>query len=172
LKPPSRGFGHTTGLPRLKSYICYYILLTKQIPLHSLTSGTLAPFPQEWTTLHQRESRWELAPDSSTNGGDHLCTSSDNDLRLGQLDNSSDRPRASATVKKSSPHPPTGGDNEAIKDKESGTQRQMALMPSPAEATTSARGSLTSGGDHLCTGGRWLPQHARRGSRPCFDQQE
>jgi hypothetical protein len=57
----------------LKSFICYYILLSKQIPLHSLTSGTLAPFPQEWTTLHQRELRWELAPNSPTNGGDHLC---------------------------------------------------------------------------------------------------
>jgi hypothetical protein len=44
----------------------------KQMSLHSLTSGTLAPFLQEWTTLHQRESRWKLAPDSPTNGGDHL----------------------------------------------------------------------------------------------------
>jgi hypothetical protein len=46
----------------------------KQMSLHSLTSGTPAPFLQEWTTLHQRESRWKLAPDSPTNGGDHLCT--------------------------------------------------------------------------------------------------
>jgi hypothetical protein len=46
-------------------------------------------------------------------------------------------------------------------------------MVSLAEATTSATGSLTSGGNHLstddsshlCTGGRWLPQHARRGPR-------
>jgi hypothetical protein len=45
----------------------------KQMSLHSLTSGTLAPFLQEWTTLHQQESRWKLAPDSPTNGGDHLC---------------------------------------------------------------------------------------------------
>jgi hypothetical protein len=44
---------------------------------------------------------------------------------------------------------------------------------SPAEATTSAMGSLTNGGDHLntddsghlCTDGWRLPQHARRG--PC-----
>jgi hypothetical protein len=42
-----------------------------------------------------------------------------------------------------------GGDNEAIKAKKSGTQRQVALTVSPAEATTSATGSLTSGGDHL-----------------------
>jgi hypothetical protein len=41
--------------------------------LHSLTSGTLAPFLQEWTTLHQQELHWKLALDSPTNGGDHLC---------------------------------------------------------------------------------------------------
>jgi hypothetical protein len=60
---------------------------------------------------------------------------------------------------------PTGGDNEAIKAKELEAQRQVALMVSPAEATTSATGSLTSGGDHLntddsghlCTGGRRVP---------------
>jgi hypothetical protein len=46
---------------------------------------------------------------------------------------------------------PTGGDNEAIKAKESGARWQVALMVSPAEATTSAVGSLTSGGDHLST---------------------
>jgi hypothetical protein len=71
------------------------------------------------------------------------------------------------------PRPPTGGDNEAIKAKESGTRRQVALMVSPAEATTSAMGSLTSSGDHLSTddsghlytGGRRLPQRARRGPR-------
>jgi hypothetical protein len=46
-------------------------------------------------------------------------------------------------------------------------------MVSPAEATTSAMGSLTNGGDHLstddsghlCTGGRRVPQHVRRGPR-------
>jgi hypothetical protein len=46
-------------------------------------------------------------------------------------------------------------------------------MASPAEATTYAMGSLTSGGDHLNTndsghlrtGGQRLPQHARRGPR-------
>jgi hypothetical protein len=52
----------------------------------------------------------------------------------------------------------------------------VALTVSPAEATTSAVGSLTSGGDHLrptsgsdhlCTDGRRLLQHARRGPRSC-----
>jgi hypothetical protein len=46
-------------------------------------------------------------------------------------------------------------------------------MVSPVEATASATGRLTSGGDHLstddsghlCTGGWRLPQHARRGPR-------
>jgi hypothetical protein len=47
--------------------------------------------------------------------------------------------------------PPTGGDNEAIKAKESEARRQVALMVSPVEATTSVVGSLTSGGDHLST---------------------
>jgi hypothetical protein len=74
------------------------------------------------------------------------------------------------------PRLPTGGDNEAIKTKELEARRQVALMVSPAEATTSATGSLTNSGDHLstndsghlCIGGRRLPQHARRGphSRP------
>jgi hypothetical protein len=49
------------------------------------------------------------------------------------------------------PRPPTGGDNEAIKAKELEAWRQGALVVSLAEATTSAMGSLTSGGDHLST---------------------
>jgi hypothetical protein len=65
------------------------------------------------------------------------------------------------------PRPPTGGDNEAIKAKELEARRQVALMVSPAEATT----SLTSGGDHLstddsghlCTGG--LPATAAASAR-------
>jgi hypothetical protein len=67
-----------------------------------------------------------------------------------------------------------GGDNEAIKAKGSKVRRQVALTVSPAEATTSAVGSLTSGGNHispaggsnhLCTDGQRLHQHARRGLR-------
>jgi hypothetical protein len=46
-----------------------------------------------------------------------------------------------------------GGDNEAIKAKESETRWQVALTVSPAEATTSVVGSLTSGGDYLSTDG-------------------
>jgi hypothetical protein len=58
-----------------------------------------------------------------------------------------------------------GGDNEAIKAKEPEVRRQVALTVSPAEATTSAVGSLTSGGnhisptsgsDHVCTDGQRL----------------
>jgi hypothetical protein len=47
-----------------------------------------------------------------------------------------------------------GGDNKAIKAKEPEVRRQVALTVSPAEATTSAVGSLTSGTDdsgHLRT---------------------
>jgi hypothetical protein len=69
------------------------------------------------------------------------------------------------------PCPPMGGNNEAIKAKEWEAQRQVALVVSPAEATTSAVGSLTSGGDHLstddsdhlCTGG--LPATAAASPR-------
>jgi hypothetical protein len=49
------------------------------------------------------------------------------------------------------PRLPTGGNNEAIKAKDPEVRRQVALMVSPAEATTYAVGSLTSGGDHLST---------------------
>jgi hypothetical protein len=81
------------------------------------------------------------------------------------------------------PHPPTGGDNEAIKAKELDARRQVALVVSPAEATTSALGSLTSGsdylgfgrlisrGNHLCNGQprqrRRPPQHRRQRPPPC-----
>jgi hypothetical protein len=81
----------------------------KQMSLHSLTSGTLAPFLQEWTTLHQQESHWKPAPDNPTNDGDHLCTSSDNDLRSERLTSSSDRLRVSATVNRPSPSSSYGG---------------------------------------------------------------
>jgi hypothetical protein len=49
------------------------------------------------------------------------------------------------------PRLPTGGDNEAIKAKESGARRQVALTVSPTEATSSVVGGLTSGDDHLST---------------------
>jgi hypothetical protein len=44
-----------------------------------------------------------------------------------------------------------GGGNEAIKAKELEARRQVVLVVLPSEATTSAAGSLTSGGDHLST---------------------
>jgi hypothetical protein len=42
-----------------------------------------------------------------------------------------------------------GGNNEAIKAKELKDRQQVALTVSPAEATTSVVGSLTSGSDHI-----------------------
>jgi hypothetical protein len=68
-----------------------------------------------------------------------------------------------------------GATTRPLKLKSQKARRQVALMVSPAEATTSATGSLTSGGDHLstdnsghlCTGGWRLPQHTRRGPRSC-----
>jgi hypothetical protein len=51
----------------------YVITFCFQANICSLTSEALAPFLQEWTTLHQQESRWKLAPGSLTSGGGHLC---------------------------------------------------------------------------------------------------
>jgi hypothetical protein len=73
------------------------------------------------------------------------------------------------------PRLPMGAKMRPLKPKSQKARRQVELMVSPAEATTSATGSLTSGGDHLstddsghlCTGGRRLPQHTRRGPRSC-----
>jgi hypothetical protein len=99
----------------------------------------------------------------STNGSGHLCTD--------------DSPAVATTSARAPlrrgprPHPPTGGNNEAIKAKEMEARRQVALMVSLAEATTSAVDSLTSGSDHLntddsghlCTGG--LPATATASAR-------
>ena len=46
-----------------------------------------------------------------------------------------------------------GGNSEAIKAKEPKDRQQVALTVSPAEATTSAVGSLTSGSDHISPAG-------------------
>jgi hypothetical protein len=54
-------------------------------------------------------------------------------------------------LKRSSPPSSYGGGNEAVKAKALEARRQVALVVSPAEATTSAAGSLTSGGNHLST---------------------
>jgi hypothetical protein len=61
------------------------------------------------------------------------------------------------------PHPPTGGDNEAIKAKEWEARWQVALVVSTAEATTSTVGGLTSGGEHLSTNDSG---HLRTGGLP------
>jgi hypothetical protein len=88
---------------------------------------------------HQRacgttNSRW-LADDH--------CTSSDNDLRLGRLNSSSDDLRANAAVRRTSPTSPHEGRGQAIKARESGVRPQVAPTVSSAEkpslaATTSA----------------------------------
>jgi hypothetical protein len=105
----------------------------------ALEAGSGRPHQRRRPPLHRR----------IAGGSDHLCTSSDNDLRLGRLDSSSDRPRGERYCEKVLAPVLLRGDNEAIKAKESGTRRQMALMPSPAEATAPARGSLTGDDDHL-----------------------
>jgi hypothetical protein len=59
------------------------------------------------------------------------------------------------------------GRNHLCTDGSPTTTTTSAPSGSPAEATTSATGSLTSGGDHLCAGQplqRWRPpQLARHG---------
>jgi hypothetical protein len=74
---------------------------------------------------------------------DDHCTSSDNDLRFGRLNSSSDDLRANAAVERPSPTPPHEGRGQAIKAKEPGVRPQMAPTVLSAEkpslaATTSA----------------------------------
>jgi hypothetical protein len=49
------------------------------------------------------------------------------------------------------------------------TETTLALSGSPAEATTSAMGSLTSSGDHLCA--RQPPQHWRPPQHVCHGEE-
>jgi hypothetical protein len=93
----------------------------------ALEAGSEQPHQQRRPPLHQR----------IASGSDHLCTSSDNDLRSVRLASNSGHLRVSATVRRSSPPSSYGGDNEAIKAKKSGTQRQ-----STATASARTKGSL------------------------------
>jgi hypothetical protein len=126
--------------------------LQKAKVLHLFSSGALVPSllcrnelpPRQYGRGIASSDRLASGGDHlSTNGGGHLCTN--------------DSPAVATTSarmplrKGPRPRLPTGGDNEAIKAKESEARRQVALMVSPAEATTSAVGSLTSGVDHLGT---------------------
>jgi hypothetical protein len=126
--------------------------LQKAKVLHLFSSGALVPSllyryelpPHRWGRRVASSERLASGGDHlSTNGGGHLCTD--------------DSPAVVATSARTplrkGPRPrlPTGGNNEAIKAKESRVWRQVALTVSPAEATTSVVGSLTSGGDHLST---------------------
>jgi hypothetical protein len=82
---------------------------------------------------HQRacgitNSRW-LAGDR--------CLSSDNDLRLGRLNSSSDDLRANAAVKRPSPTSPHEGRGQAIKAKEPEVRPQVPPTVSSAETTSS-----------------------------------
>jgi hypothetical protein len=71
------------------------------------------------------------------------------------------------------PRPPMRGDNEAIKAKELEARRQVTPVVSPAEATTSAPSSLTSGNGRLRADGLSTTATTtacaprRRGPRPC-----
>jgi hypothetical protein len=113
--------------------------------------------------LHTSKGRRIASSERLVSRGDHLSTSGSGHL-------CTDDPPAVAitstrTPLQKGPRPrlPTGGDNEAIKAKKSEVWRQVALTVSPAEATTSAVGSLTSGGDHLSTDDSG---HLANGGRP------
>jgi hypothetical protein len=105
-------------------------------------------------------------------GGDHLSTDGSDHLYTNDLAAVATTSARAPLQRGPRPRLPTGGGNEAIKAKESEARRQVALMVSPAEATISVVGSLTSSGDHLstddsdhlCTGG--LPATADASTRP------
>jgi hypothetical protein len=110
--------------------------------------------------LHTSKDRGITSPERLTSRGNCIITDGDDRLCTDDSPAAAIIPACAPLRVGPRPCPPMGGHNEATKTKESGIQRQMALMPSSAEATAPARGSLTSDGDHLCTGGRPPPQHA------------
>jgi hypothetical protein len=110
--------------------------------------------------LHTSKGRGITSPKRLTSRGNRISTDGDGRLCTDDSPAAAIIPACAPLRVGPRPRPPMGGDNEAINAKESGTQRKMALMPSPAKATAPTRGSLTSGGDQLCTSGRRLPQHA------------
>jgi hypothetical protein len=68
-----------------------------------------------------------------------------------RLASNGNHPSMCAAAGRTSPPSPYRGRQQAIKAKEPEVGRQVALTVSPAEATTSAVGSLTSDDDHLNT---------------------
>jgi hypothetical protein len=141
--------------PRRFSRPAADVLVLEAITFCSQANTITFPY-QTGPRLHSRGN--ELPPHQkaceTTNfkrlAGNH-CTSSDNDLRLGRLDSSSDCPRANATANRPSPPSPYEGREPAIKAKEPEVRPQVALTVSLAEATASAVGSLTYGDRHLST---------------------
>jgi hypothetical protein len=101
--------------------------------------------------LHTSKGRGIAGSGRLASGGDHISTDGGGHLCIDNSPSSGDHLSMYAAAKGSSPPSSYGGDNEAIKAKEPEVRWQVALMVSLAEATTSAVGSLTSGGDHLST---------------------
>jgi hypothetical protein len=112
------------------------------------------------TGLQLHSHRNELPPhqrgceitNSKRLASDH-STSSDNDLRLGWLDSSSECLRANATMKRPSPTSPYEGREQAIKAKE------------PEVRSAGGTDGLVGGGNRFCRGKPHLwrppPQHQR-----------
>jgi hypothetical protein len=93
---------------------------------------------------HQRACR---TTNSRRLAADH-CSSSDNDLRLGRLNSSSDDLRANAAVARPSPTSSPEGQGQAIKAKELEVYSRVAPMVSSAEkpplATTTSAPTTTA----------------------------
>jgi hypothetical protein len=113
-------------------------------------ASTKTRYISSQTGLRFCSRRYELPPHQRACGttnsrwlADDHYTSSDNDLRFGRLNSSSDDLRANAAVTRPSPMSPLEGRGQAIKAKEPGVRPQLALTVSSAEkpslaATTSA----------------------------------
>jgi hypothetical protein len=110
------------------------------------------------TGLQLHSCRNELPPhqrgceitNSKRLAGNH-CTSSDNDLRLGRLDSSSDCLRANTTVKRPSLTSPYEGREPAIKAKEPEVRSTGGTDGLVGGGNRFCRGSLTYGDHHLST---------------------
>jgi hypothetical protein len=101
--------------------------------------------------LHTRKGHRMAGSERLASGGNHISTDSSGHLCIDDSPAAAIISACALLQKGPRPRLPTGGDNEAIKAKKPEVRRQVALTVSPAEATTSAVGSLTSGGDHLST---------------------
>ena len=101
--------------------------------------------------LHTSKGHGIAGSEWLASGGDHISTDGGGHLCIDESPSSGDHLSMPSLLKGPRPRLPTGGDNEAIKAKEPEVRWQVALTVLPAEATTFAVGSVTSGSDLLST---------------------